>query len=65
MDITTTAAILLFSISIYLFAWWRSSRPVKFGKVRIIPWETISMLAMLVALFMLVHIFGIFKEYRQ
>ncbi|WP_085341217.1 hypothetical protein [Aquidulcibacter paucihalophilus] len=39
----------------FAFASWRASRPAQFGKVRLIPWTTVSLICGVAALFMLVH----------
>jgi hypothetical protein len=41
---------------IFALASWRAARPTEFGKVRMVPWTAISLIAALGAIMMLVHV---------
>ncbi len=56
MDLTLTCIWLAVSGAAFGFTYWRASRPVVFGKVRMIPWMSISLLLALVTLLLLVHV---------
>jgi hypothetical protein len=55
VDWAATLTLLVISLCGFGFASWRASRPAEFGKVRLIPWTTVSLICGVAALFMLVH----------
>jgi hypothetical protein len=55
VDWSTTLILLIVSLGGFGFSSWRASRPAEFGKVRMIPWTTLSIICAVVALFMLIH----------
>ncbi len=56
-DVDWAATLMFLTISLcgFGFASWRASRPAEFGKVRLIPWTSVSLICGVVALFMMVH----------
>lgn len=56
MDWTPTLILLAIGMAGFAFASWRASRPAVFGKVRLIPWTTLSLIFAVLSLFMLVHV---------
>jgi hypothetical protein len=55
VDWSTTLTLLFLCLCGFGFSSWRASRPAEFGKVRMIPWTTLSIICAVVALFMLIH----------
>jgi hypothetical protein len=55
LDWPATLIALTIGLCGFGFSSWRASRPAEFGKVRLIPWTTLSIICAVVALFMLVH----------
>jgi hypothetical protein len=56
VDWSATLVTLAISLGGFGFCSWRASRPAEFGKVRLIPWTTLSLMFGVIALFMLVHV---------
>ena len=56
MDLRTTCVWFAVSAAAFAFTYWRASLPIVFGKVRMIPWTSISLLLALVTLLLLVHV---------
>jgi ABC-type amino acid transport system permease subunit len=55
MDMPVTLALLAACAAVFGLASWRAARPTEFGKVRMVPWTAISLVAALAAIIMLVH----------
>jgi ABC-type amino acid transport system permease subunit len=55
MDMTVTVALLAGFAALFALASWRAARPTQFGKVRMVPWTAVSLVAALAAIVMLVH----------
>lgn len=56
MDWTPTLILLAIGMAGFAFTSWQAARPAQFGKVRMIPWTTLSLVFALISLFMLVHV---------
>lgn len=56
MNLQITLFTLAFSALGFAFSSWRAARPTQFGKVRMMPWLTLSIVFAFISILMLVHL---------
>lgn len=59
MNLQITLLILLTSVAGFAFSSWRAARPTQFGKVRMMPWLSLSIVFAFVSILMLVHLLNL------
>lgn len=60
MESLIWAFIVISNIAIAIFCSWRASLPASLGKIRMMPWQFIAILASFFAIISIVHLLNLF-----